>query len=478
MLNNIRNFAKTKYAGFLVVLLIIPFVFWGMGGMFSGGNTNNIAKINNKNISTKDFMIFLNSEGLDAQQVKENMENGILEESLAKLISSKMIDMEVEDLNIIISDKILKKGILDNKDFKDENNNFSRTKYEKFLLSSNLTAPEFEFKLRENELQRELFKYISGGIKTPDFLIKNNYREQTKKIVINYLNLTKIYKKKENFTKEEIINFIEENKDNLKEKVISFKYIKITPKELIGIDEFNSLFFEKIDEIENDVSNGNNINELKTKYKLKVNSQYELKASELDNKNIFFKKIYENASDNKIEIIDETDFYILYEITEIKKVLPNEENEKFIAEVREKLFDKFKFKFNNDLIKKIGEKKFSQNDFKEISKKNSSEINKIEIDSINDYNKFTKDSIKYLYSLSKNDFGLVGDKEKNIYLVEMKEIIYKDFLKSAKDVSSYEFEEKEKLKSYIFGTYDYLLNDKYKIKVNEKTMERVKNYFR
>ena len=83
-----------------------------------------------------------------------------------------------------------------------------------------------------------------------------------------------------------------------------------------------------------------------------------------------------------------------------------------------------------------------------------------------------------MYSLSKNDFGLVGDKEKNIYLVEMKEIIYKDFLKSAKDVSSYEFEEKEKLKSYIFGTYDYLLNDKYKIKVNEKTMERVKNYFR
>jgi len=42
MLNSIRNFAKTKYAGVLVAILIVPFVLWGMGGVFSGGNKNNI----------------------------------------------------------------------------------------------------------------------------------------------------------------------------------------------------------------------------------------------------------------------------------------------------------------------------------------------------------------------------------------------------------------------------------------------------
>ena len=26
--------------------------------------------------------------------------------------------------------------------------------------------------------------------------------------------------------------------------------------------------------------------------------------------------------------------------------------------------------------------------------------------------------------------------------------------------------------------YDYFLNDKYKVKINQKTLERVKNYFR
>ena len=50
MISNFRNFAKTKFAGILVFIMIIPFVFWGMGGMFSSGNTNTLAKINKTNI--------------------------------------------------------------------------------------------------------------------------------------------------------------------------------------------------------------------------------------------------------------------------------------------------------------------------------------------------------------------------------------------------------------------------------------------
>ena len=50
MISSFRNFAKTKFAGLLVFIMIIPFVFWGMGSMFSSGNTNTIAKINKENI--------------------------------------------------------------------------------------------------------------------------------------------------------------------------------------------------------------------------------------------------------------------------------------------------------------------------------------------------------------------------------------------------------------------------------------------
>ena len=70
MIGSLRNFAKTKLAGLLVFIMIIPFVFWGMGGMFSSGNTNTIAKINKTNISTQDFIDYLNSSGIPHQTIR------------------------------------------------------------------------------------------------------------------------------------------------------------------------------------------------------------------------------------------------------------------------------------------------------------------------------------------------------------------------------------------------------------------------
>ena len=61
MLNKIRSFSQTLFAKILLVVMVIPFIFWGMGGSFNAGNSNNIAKIDNYNISTQDFINYLNS---------------------------------------------------------------------------------------------------------------------------------------------------------------------------------------------------------------------------------------------------------------------------------------------------------------------------------------------------------------------------------------------------------------------------------
>ena len=73
MLNKLRNFSKGKLAGVLVGIIIIPFVFWGMGSVFSGGNKNSIAKINNHNLSTKDFSDFINNSKISSKIIKENI---------------------------------------------------------------------------------------------------------------------------------------------------------------------------------------------------------------------------------------------------------------------------------------------------------------------------------------------------------------------------------------------------------------------
>ena len=481
MLNNIRNFSKTWFAKILLVIIIIPFVFWGMGGVFSGGNTNNIAKINNQSISTQDFINYLNSSKIDTNYIKDNIDENVIEELLAELISSTMLSLEIKDLSLSISDKILNKKIIGNKNFLDENKKFSRIKYEKFLLSSNLSAPSFEFKLRESELKNNLFAYISGGIKSPTFLTNNVYKNETKKITISYINLENVYKKKEDFLDKEISKFIEENKDTLKEKNISFNYSKITPQNLIGINEYNETFFKKIDEIENEISNGSSFEKLSNKYKFKSTfiknlKEYEIKNYD-DEEQKFYKKILKNT-DNKIELLDENDYYILYEIVNVQQILPQVENAQFKEKIKQMLSNRSKFEFNNDLMKKISKKEFSQSNFDKLSETNSAKIESIEIKSIKDNEKFSNESVKFMYSMSENNFTLAVDEKNNIYLVKIVNILENNISKNSKNFARYTNQANLKIRDQMFTSYDFFLNDKYKVEINQKTLDRVKNYFR
>ena len=107
MLGSFRNFAKSKFACIFVFLMIIPFVFWGMGSIFSSGNTNNLAKINDTNISTQEFIDFVNNSNIPQQTIRENIDDNIIEELLSTLISTTLINLEINDLDIIISENTL-----------------------------------------------------------------------------------------------------------------------------------------------------------------------------------------------------------------------------------------------------------------------------------------------------------------------------------------------------------------------------------
>ena len=157
MLNKLRNFSKGKLATILVAIIIIPFVFWGMGSVFSGGNTNSVAKINNFNISTKDFVDHINRLGLDNEAIRKQIDNNILEELLLELVNNKILDMEIDDLKVSISELSLVNTIKSNKTFMDDKNDFSRLKYEKFLLENNFTAAQFEHNFKNNHLKKRKF---------------------------------------------------------------------------------------------------------------------------------------------------------------------------------------------------------------------------------------------------------------------------------------------------------------------------------
>ncbi len=475
MLNSIRNFSKTITAKIFLFIVAVPFVFWGMGDVFTSGNTNSLAKVNNENISTEDFIDHINELNINQNLIKDKLEDNILEEVLSRLISNKLIELEIKEANLVISDKILAEKIKTNSNFLDENLNFSRTKYEKFLLSNNLTASRFEKNFKENEFQEELFNYLGGGIKSPNFLVNNSYEEETKKINIEFINLENIYSKKENINNDDVKNYINKNKEKLKKDYINFSYSKVTPKDLIGLDEYNDEFFTKIDEIESKLLNNVSFKDTIQTYDLKSISKNNFIPQ--SDKETIETKIYNLRNNEKSGVIDESDFFVIYEITKIENRIPNVDDSSFVNQVKQFIFNKNKFEFNKKILKKINDNNFFNSDFnKLVSGKNK--IEKMLIKSKNDVEKFSTESLEVIYSLPIKSFALVADNEKNIYLVKILNHKVDEILENNELKNIYYIEANNLIKDKIFQTYDVYLNSKYTIKINEKTLERVKNYFR
>jgi len=472
MIGSFRNFAKTKFAGILVFIMIIPFVFWGMGSMFSSGNTNNIVKINKTNISTQDFIDHINRSNIPQQTIRNNLDKNIIEELLSTLVSTTLLELEVKDFKILVSEETLLKKIKTNKNFQNDNGDFERLKYEKFLLENNQSAPAFELRLRGRELQKSLFDYIGAGTISPSFLTKKLYEEENRKLEVQYINLKDSYKKKEEVKISEINNFLDENKEQLKTEYIDFSYAVINPKLLIGVDEFNQTFFDKIDEIEVDISNNIGLKEIANKLNIQPINIVDFKLSTKSND--IEKKIFE-ARNVKFDIIENNDDYILYQINKSEEKSPDLKDAEFKEDIINLILQKNKFDFNKKLLEKIQNEKFNDNDFLKLGKE---KVQTTTLNSIKDNKKFEINAVELLYSLPLNSFTLINDENNQIYLAKIKKTINQSIDLNDDNFKNYTDKQNTNNKQNILKSYDLLLNKKYNVVINEKTIERVKNFFK
>jgi len=472
-METLKNFGVKKLGGvILIVIIVIAFGFGGFGGGFSTNNQNNIAKINKTNVTTQDFMDYLNQSNISQQAIRENLDKNIIEELLSGLISTTLIDLEVEDFDLSITELTVLKKIKENKNFHDENGTFQRTKYEKFLLSNNMSAPMFEIQLKNRELQKHLFDLIGAGTVTPDFLIKKMFEEQNKTLDIEYFAMSSQYKEKNSYTNEELEQFVKENADQLKRDFIDFKYAVLNPKNLIGLEEFNQDFFDEIDAIENKISQGETFDSILENINVDIKEVNKFVASSAmeSNEDIIYSK-----KSTKLDIIENGDNFLLYSITDKYELAADLNDEATRDDMIELVYQKGKFDLNRSVLEEIQKKEFDNNKFNEMGANN---LKTISLNSIKDHDTFEENSVKILYSLPINSFTLVSDKDNEIYLVKI--INSKDKPYSENDDNYLKFVQNKNTENRksILASYDQLLNNKYNVQLNQKTIDRVKNYFK
>ncbi|MDC1096350.1 SurA N-terminal domain-containing protein [Pelagibacteraceae bacterium] len=484
MLTSIAKISKSFFIKLLVAIIILPFVFWGMGDVFRGGNQNIIATIDSEKIDTQEFMSYLKRVNLTEDQIKNIKETDTLEKVLSEFIGRKIILLEVDRMGIEISDYSLKNLIINNKNFY-KNKKFSRTQYEKFLLENAVSAPIFEKSISEQEKKTQLLSYLSTGVIMPSFFVENEFKKENQTKKIEYLDLNNIYKTYI-IEKKEIDKIYNENKDIFMDKFKSIYYAKLTPENLIGTNEYNQQFFDKVDNIENDLLDGLTIEDVARKNNLKLSKTKEINRKQIDvsnNKfknidNDFFSKVYLNKNKNLPEVIRLKNNYYLYEVFSITDKAINVDSPDVQKLIKSQIRIKNKFENNKKIADDIIKNSYVLKDMENFAKKNNLLIQKIEINNLKDNKIFTTDIIKKIFETTDGSFNLITDSSlsKN-YIIFTKKTTYKDLIKKSDDYDKYKLQAKTFVAKDIYNTYDRIINKKYKVELNNKVLDRIKNSF-
>ena len=320
-------------------------------------------------------------------------------------------------------------------------------------------------------------------------MVKNTYDYQNKKLTVQAISLNPLYKKEQDFDETSIKRYIDDNRDNLKEDFISIRFASINPLSLVDSKEFNELFFEKIDEIENLIINGSNYEKIIKNYNLNVTPIKSINKNG-DNENGILQenisqdlvsKIFELKFKevNDINLLEYENEFALVIIDEIKNSIPNIVSKKFNEKIIKGLINRDIFEYNTKLMTKIKTNSFTESDFVQLAKESRTDIENISINGIRDNNFFSTKSNNQIFKLREKSFTIVDEIEKNkTFLVWVKEIQKPSLNKASDEYDKYYHETIIGLKNNIYSSFDHYINQKYKVEINYKTLERLKNYLR
>jgi len=301
MLNYIRNsgMAKVFLWGILFAFIATIFYSWGAGGQFGGANKT-VATVNGLEIKVNEFeraygnIINFYREQFRGQFSEEMAAKlNLKENALDALIQNRLVILEAEKMNLMVSDQELAESIFKQPQFQ-KDNKFSNSLYNNYLRFSRISAKDFEDNQRKNLLREKLEGIIKASTQISESEIQEAYKNENEKIKFKYIGFSKDYFKPAGRpSDEETQKYFESHKSRFEvPEQIQVQYVKLTPK----------MVEETIEIYEEDIKDYYDTNQAK----FFIKKQY--KASHILIKNDTPLPFGEDLSDEEIEkLLNEAD---------------------------------------------------------------------------------------------------------------------------------------------------------------------------
>ena len=469
--------SKSILVKLLIVIIIAVFASWGVGDMFSAGKTNVVAEVSGKNIYSEDYVNELRNglQSRNYQNVSDAIKDNLHIQILNQLIAEKIFEIYAEEEKIIINDKTLSNFIKNIPEFS-KNGKFSRTEYEKYLLKNQIGSYSFETSFEKSLLKKLIVESQNLGSTSTSYhktKVKNYFE---KKISISYINLEDLYEDID-ITEKEILDYHKKN-PSYSNELRSIKYAVINQNK--EANQSSDLFFKNISDIENQVLSNKNFDDMATQFSLNVEKsslfnkegliKNSLKTTVLD-KSIVQKAFYLNDQITS-ELIEIKGTFYLIGINEIVKKKPLTLNDK----IKKNIINKIKKKNIDSKANSLSNKIKEQNIFDQLISKKTKTVKQLDLKNRLEKNKtFSPNQIQQIFSLKKNEL-LVLKGPKN-YLIKAIDTSY-DRTKSNDEMDKlYERQVAMNFDEQIMRSFDRFLNNKYKVKINQKVLDRITNSF-
>ena len=137
-----------------------------------------------------------------------------------------------------------------------------------------------------------------------------------------------------------------------------------------------------------------------------------------------------------------------------------------------------KIEKNSSILKDISMGAFDKDKLEKFASDNGLMIKEYEINNFKQNEIFSEEIIKRIFLIKDNEFDLITNNTfTENFLILSTKTDYKSLKKDSNEYERYEAKARLNLINQIYQSHDNNLNEKYKVKLNQKTIERVKNSF-
>ena len=253
-----------------------------------------------------------------------------------------------------------------------------------------------------------------------------------------------------------------------------------------GNAEYDKAFFKQLDILENKVLDGQSFEEASKENNLKIITVKSIDGNKKDKndkkiKNLsdnLFKKIYSIKNEKSPEVLKVDNKYFLAEIKSIEKNNRPMNDPDVLKTINAQLNFQNKIKNNASIIKDISMGGFDKTKMETFANDNNLKLKEYKISNLKQNEIFIEGIIKRIFSMKDGEVDLITDSTltKNFLILVIK-TQYKKIEKNSNEFEQYEAKARLNLVNKIYRTFDKKLNQKYKVELNERTIDRVKNSF-